>query len=95
MRRREFITLLTGAVVAWPLAAHAQQPAMPVIVYLIPTSPDANPERLRAFHQGLKDNRCDNRLAITGGHFVRQKQHAAYDRLWSAAFGGHAVCRAD
>ena len=54
MRRRQFITLLGGAV-AWPLAARAQ-PAMPVIGLLDQRSAETTVDRLRGFHRGLKES---------------------------------------
>jgi putative ABC transport system substrate-binding protein len=56
MRRRDFIKVVGSAAATWPLAAHAQQPAMPVVGVLGAEWPNAvTADRLRAFRQGLND----------------------------------------
>jgi putative ABC transport system substrate-binding protein len=53
--RRKFVALLGGAAATWPIAAHAQQPAMPVISFLRSTSLTASTHLLVAFRRGLKE----------------------------------------
>jgi putative ABC transport system substrate-binding protein len=55
MRRRDFISLVGGSAVAWPLAAHAQQPAVPVIGFVSTRSPEGSPHLTEAFRRGLNE----------------------------------------
>jgi putative tryptophan/tyrosine transport system substrate-binding protein len=78
MRRREFITLLGGAAAAWPLAATAQQSAMPVIGYLGSGSRESEALRLPFFHEGLTESGYVEGQSL--GMEYRWANHQ-YDRL--------------
>jgi putative tryptophan/tyrosine transport system substrate-binding protein len=78
MRRREFITLVSGVVIALPLSARAQQPAMPVVGYMNGGRPEAEARLLDAFRQGL------NETGYIEGQNVRidyRWAESQYDRL--------------
>jgi putative ABC transport system substrate-binding protein len=78
MKRRDFITLLGGAVATWPVAARGQQPSMPVIGFLQSASPAGTAHMLAAFHNGLRETgyAADQNVGI-----VYRYADGQYDRL--------------
>src|SRR5260370_30835071 len=65
MQRRDFITLLGGAVTAWPLAARAQQPSIPVVGWLGATTAEDAALQVEAFRRGLSET------GFVDGHSVK------------------------
>jgi putative tryptophan/tyrosine transport system substrate-binding protein len=79
IRRRDFITLLGGAAAAWPPAARAQQPAMPVVGYLSSFPAEINPKFTQAFRQGLNEGGFSEGRNVTIDY--RWDEEGRYDRL--------------
>ena len=89
MKRREFITLLGGAAAAWPLGAHAQQAAMPVIGFMSSRSPEDSGHLVEAFRRGLKEGGA----GVEGANFAIEYRWARGDYSRLPAFATDFVSR--
>ncbi len=78
MRRREFISLVGGTAVAWPLAAHAQQAALPVVAFITGGAPEASVRRAASFRNGLSETGyVEGRNVVVEYHWLE----GHYDQL--------------
>jgi putative ABC transport system substrate-binding protein len=78
LKRREFLGVLGGAAAGWPLAARAQQPALPVVGFIRDGSSDANARNVAAFRKGLNETGYVEGQNVTVEYYWLEGQ---YDRL--------------
>jgi putative tryptophan/tyrosine transport system substrate-binding protein len=83
MRRREFIMLACGAAAGWPLAARAQQPAVPVVGFVHTASPEDASSFVAAFRQGLKETGLVEGQNVAVEFRWAQRQHDRLPELYA------------
>jgi putative ABC transport system substrate-binding protein len=91
MRRRDFLTFVGGAVAAWPLAARAQQPSVPVVGYLGGGSRESDAFRLTPFQQGLKEAGYVENQNVAVEYRWAENQYGRFPALAADLAGRHVA----